>query len=165
MSKVYLAGHITGMTYNQATSWREYTTEILAKLGVQALSPMRGKEFLASAATLIPNDGRFGHISPTASPGGITGRDRNDVRTSDVILMNLQGEDKISAGSMIELGWADAWRKPVVLVVDEDADIARHVMVETIATYITTSQYLALQLVALLLGIPAAEFDAEVNNG
>ena len=37
----------------------------------------------------------------------------------DVVLMYLIGAKKVSIGTMIEAGWADAYRKPVVLVLED----------------------------------------------
>jgi len=39
--RVYLAGPITGLTYNGATTWREDARSYLAAKGITAYSPMR----------------------------------------------------------------------------------------------------------------------------
>ena len=43
---VYQAGPIKGCSYKGATDGREYAAAELRKRGIEALSPMRGKEFL-----------------------------------------------------------------------------------------------------------------------
>lgn len=109
--RVYLAGPIRHTSYEGATGWRKEVGSILRMAGVEPLSPMRGKEYLNTmmpidlTGTLRP-DGSFNH--PLSKPAAINGRDRFDVMSSDIIFMNLVGSDKVSIGSMIEIGWADA---------------------------------------------------------
>ena len=44
---VYLAGHISGITYDEATEWRHRAAEQLRRdNAVVSLDPMRGKECL-----------------------------------------------------------------------------------------------------------------------
>ena len=52
MKTVYLAGPITGLTYDGATDWRAYAKARLAKFGIQAVSPMRAKEFLKALPSM-----------------------------------------------------------------------------------------------------------------
>jgi len=49
---------------------------------------------------------------PLVSPPGAVGRDRFDVQTCDLLLVNLLGATSVSIGTMFELAWTDAWRKP-----------------------------------------------------
>lgn len=53
-------------------------------------------------------------------------RDRFDVRTADALLINLLGAPRVSIGTMVELGWADAYRIPVVTVMDPDDKLNPH---------------------------------------
>lgn len=79
---------------------------------------MRAKEYLSHLENIDKTGNRqYGILS-----GGkaIVARDRNDVLTCDAVLMNLSGADKVSIGTMIEVGWADAFRKPIVLVLEKD---------------------------------------------
>lgn len=43
---VYLAGPISGCSYEGATDWRDHATAVLARDGIKGLSPMRAKEYL-----------------------------------------------------------------------------------------------------------------------
>ncbi len=112
---VYLAGPISGLLYNDATDWREYAALVLATHGVETKSPMRHKDFLKQTGLL--SDQGYSE-DPLTSPHGIVTRDRNDTQTSDVVLLNLLGAKTASIGSMVELGWADSVRTPVVTVLD-----------------------------------------------
>ena len=44
MHTVYLAGPITGLTYDGATDWRHAVAADLNSVGIKGLSPMRGKD-------------------------------------------------------------------------------------------------------------------------
>ena len=46
MKQVYLAGPITGLTFEGCTDWRDYAIASLADNAIKGLSPMRAKEFL-----------------------------------------------------------------------------------------------------------------------
>lgn len=117
--KVYLAGQITGLTYGEAVGWREQVTKELEKEGIHCYSPMRAKEYLDKVGELKATFEEYGALNPLSTSKGITTRDRWDCTTADVVLMNLLGMDRISAGCMIELGWADMARVPVVLCMEE----------------------------------------------
>lgn len=155
--RLYLAGPITGLNYKGANDWRE---EVRKELWpeIEAFSPMRGKSYLAKLPVI--GDARaqqgdltrdsYGLANVMSSPAGITGRDRNDVMKSDAVLMNLLGAERISVGTMIEAGWADAFRKPVILVREENS-MHRHGMLDTIATYAVDNLDEALHLTRVLL--------------
>jgi nucleoside 2-deoxyribosyltransferase len=155
--RLYLAGPITGLNYKGATDWRE-AVEAELKPGIVSLSPMRGKKYLEALPIItdaraqqgsLQND-PYGFRQVMSSPKGITDRDRNDVLRSDAVLMNLLGAERISVGTMIEAGWADAFRKPVILVRENDS-IHRHGMLDTIATYAVDNLDEALHLTRVLL--------------
>lgn len=150
--KVYLAGPITGLTYAGATDWREYAQKLLAP-HIAGMSPMRGKDYLA-AYGVIGGTPEEAYMKETiSSQSGILGRDRNDVKTADAILMNLAGAKQVSIGTMIEAGWADAYRIPIVLVTDDD-NIHKHVMLHGLATNIVQDLDQAVYLIRVLLGAP-----------
>lgn len=154
---VYLAGPITGLNYRGATDWREEVERELLP-AIVSLTPMRGKKYLEALPVITDARAQQGSLATDpygfkqvmSSPKGITDRDRNDVRRSDAILMNLLGSERISVGTMIEAGWADAYRKPVILV-REDDNMHRHGMLDTIATYAIDNLEEALHLTRVLL--------------
>ena len=136
MSKlVYLVGPIDGLNYERCAAWREYAIEELAKDGIIGLSPMRAKEFLKHHPKMV--DGVSDHI--LASDSGLTSRDIWDVRRSDAILFNLLGAEKISIGTMIEYGWASAFDKPMIAVIEkkekEKKNVHEHPMIRRLTNY------------------------------
>jgi len=132
--RVYLAGPITGLNYQGATDWREHVIEELLP-GIIGVSPMRGKAYLRDYGVIGgTSDEAYTKISVLAHPKGVICRDRWDVTTCDAVLMNLLGAERVSIGTMIEAGWADAARKPVI-VVREPTNVHAHMMLDEIAGY------------------------------
>ena len=109
---VYLAGPISGTSYGESTDWRESIAEKIYPH--TALSPMRGKSYLSSEAAIADS-----YDTPLSCAKGIITRDRWDVERCDIVLVNLLGASRVSIGTMMEIAWADAYRKPVVLVMEE----------------------------------------------
>jgi len=146
MSLVYLAGPMDGLTYVECDEWRRIAAERLKDHGITAVSPLRGKrgveEFSATTTS-----------GPIDTDAGITGRDRWDVQRADMVFVNLFGAAKVSIGTMIELGWADAARVPVVVLMSPN-NIHNHPMVRNIATYLTDDFDEALDLVVTALRRP-----------
>ena len=146
----YLAGPIAGLVYEEATDWRVSAADKLSSLGVQALSPMRGKSFLRGTGPI----GKRPYDSVLASDAGITTRDRFDVMRSDAVLFNLLGTESTSIGTMIEIGWADALRKPIILAI-EDGNVHWHPMVRAAAGYLVSTLDEAVDIVGYVLGTGA----------
>ena len=127
-SMVYLAGPIAGLGYDETTDWRNVVTMELHP--IKCLSPMRGKEYLQGEKQDVHNHVFMpGYETAISGPKGIVSRDRFDVTRCDLVFMNLVrsnkdtdtlGANKVSIGTMVELGWADAYRKPVVVILDDN---------------------------------------------
>lgn len=115
-NKVYLAGPITGTSYGESTEWRDEMKARLADVGIAGYSPMRGKAYLSAEDKIADSysDKTMSSIS------GINVRDRNDVRTSAALLVNLLGAKKASIGTVIEIALAVELNIPVVLVMEKD---------------------------------------------
>jgi nucleoside 2-deoxyribosyltransferase len=126
--RVYLAGPISGKTFDESEGWRDYARRMLhlTGTGIEAYSPMRAKEYLRDEGTIDP----FVQSPEVMStPSGITTRDRWDCTRADVVLANFADSgDRVSIGTCIELGWADISRVPVVGVLPED-NVHNHPMV------------------------------------
>jgi nucleoside 2-deoxyribosyltransferase len=131
MPSVYLAGPITGASYGDSTDWREHARAQLAQSGIVGVSPMRGKDYLRGEGAV--KDAYAEH--PLSAAPGITARDRFDVRRCDLVLLNVLGAERVSIGSCIEVGWADAYRKPLILVC-EPYNPHWHAMVRQIAGFV-----------------------------
>jgi nucleoside 2-deoxyribosyltransferase len=143
----YLAGPITGTTYDGSTSWRDSAIVELAKAGIIGISPMRGKDYLLDRTSI--SDAYDEYVLSTQK--GIVTRDRWDCQRSDVVLVNVLGATKVSIGTVIELGWADAARRPIILVMDE-GNPHDHAMVRELAGFIVPTLEQGLALVSILLG-------------
>lgn len=115
--KVYLAGPITGLSYDGAVDWREtFQREAEAlERGIECKSPMRLKEHL-SDVTEFSGVGYDTSADTIMDSRAVVGRDIWDVRTADVVLMNLAGAERISIGTMCELGFAAALNKLIITV-------------------------------------------------
>lgn len=145
--RVYLAGQIAGLTYGDAQDWRLHVRAVLSVHGIAAFSPLRGKDFLYGAGVLESSV----ETHPLSTAKGLTARDREDVRRADAVLMYLPSAERISIGTMIEIGWADAWRVPIVLVTPPDSAYATHPMVKECAAYVVGDLQSAVSILSALL--------------
>lgn len=149
--KVYLAGPMTGTTPLGANGWRERAGECLLAMGIRALSPLRGKGFpVGEIDCNSPTEGLW------SSDVSLTRRDYNDCTKADAVLMNLAGAEKVSVGTLIELGWATAKEVPVVVILDQNnpKNPYNHPMVRALATCLVGSLRDGVRAVRELL-IPA----------
>lgn len=146
MSKVYLAGPISGLTYGASEIWR---TEFIATLkdypSIECFSPLRAKEYLVDAGVLEQS-----YAQPLSCGRGIMTRDHNDCLTSDVIVCNLTGVQRVSIGSVMECAWAHAYRKPLIMIM-EKGNVHEHPMIrEAIGFHVETVAEAAMIVKALL---------------
>jgi len=144
---VYLAGPIKFLTYDEASEWREQARDLFEAYGILVLSPMRGKEYLKSVGVI---DGDYPQALSTQA--AITARDRFDVQRCDLVLFNFLGASVPSVGTCIEVGWADAFRKPAVMCLEENTDNPHdHPMVRQVCGWRATSLDAAVDLAARIL--------------
>lgn len=138
MFRIYLAGSISGLSYEDASlGWRKDISRMFYPTPqIKCYSPMRAKEFLADVGQL------FGSYDehPLSTERGIVTRDRNDVMKCDVMIACfLESQGNVSLGTAIEFGWADAWDKPVIMVAEKDDPHRVHPMLRRLAGYIVES--------------------------
>ena len=146
--KVYLAGPITGLTYEGATDWRQAVVDWLKDYDIVGVDPMRGKNYLRDGGPL--DDAYPQHVMSTQK--AIVTRDRFDIMNCDLVMMNLLGAKNISIGTMAELGWADAYRKPIVLVMEPEGNPHDHAFVREIAGWRVEDLIVATAVVIAVLG-------------
>lgn len=144
---VYLCGPITGLTYEQATEERNRVAEIFEDHDIEAKTPMRGKIYILDDQELKAK----GYEEVSRTDKAIVGRDRNDVRTSSVVLADLRGATRVSIGSMVEFGWADAYRVPIVTVMDQEGNPHDHGFVHQLSVYVVHDIHEAIELTLLLV--------------
>jgi len=149
---VYLSGPITGQTPGGAKVWRDYAEDHLSQAGITVYSPMRMEKYLDHIGNGVygPEVFNVSYGSVPIEAQGLVTRDRFDVQTCDVMLMYLCDARQISVGTMIELGMADAFRTPVVAVMEED-NLHVHPMVTAIAGYVVKTLDQGLEIVEAIL--------------
>ena len=108
--RVYRGGPITGLTHVEVTAWRnEVGMKLLAK-GIQPVDPMRDTPRPLGGGA-YDDDPKW--LNLNFDPYG---RDRSDIEGSDVILFNFLGAERVSIGSLWELGYASAGGQYIVVV-------------------------------------------------
>ncbi|MBF6571704.1 MAG: nucleoside 2-deoxyribosyltransferase, partial [Candidatus Binataceae bacterium] len=120
--RVYLAGPIAGLSYDDAVDWRAQASHDLATRGIEALSPMRAKHALEERR-ISTNFRDYAGSGPFYTSRGIMTRDFNDVKRSDALLVNLLGLRKQTTDTVMELGWAFALQKPTVVVIEPTGNV------------------------------------------
>ena len=93
--------------------------------------------------------------SPFNTKSAIIGRDRADCTGADLIFMNLLGANKVSIGTMVELAWADASRKPVIVCIEKDGNPHDSPHVRGLATYIVEDLDSGIAVARCLFNSPA----------
>lgn len=159
---IYLAGPITGYNFGEVNDWREIAKERLEASGIKCYSPLRGKAIQGIIDQEIIQGSYEG--TAIASAKGIMGRDRFDCTRVDAVLMNLAGAKHVSIGTMIEIGWADLSRRPIIIIMEKD-NIHQHPMVTEAATYIVHDLENAMELVELLFDVEKEEYgEVKITN-
>lgn len=142
---LYCAGPISGVSYGNSTDWREYIANKLPT-HIKAVSPMRGKKYLVHEKSI--KDSYEDH--PLSCQKGITCRDRMDVMRCDMVLVNFLGADRVSIGSVMEIAWADAWRKPIIVVMEKN-NIHSHAMLKEVSGFIVSDLDEAIMIATAVL--------------
>jgi nucleoside 2-deoxyribosyltransferase len=139
---VYLAGPIGGLTYDEATKWRDHVTNELGRFGIKCLSPLRAAIHLRHADGLLGDceiqAGTKPAVEAMSTPKGVVTRDKFDATHCDVLLVNLLEAKKVSIGTCVEIGWANALNIPIIVVMEAD-NIHSHAFVRESASFITES--------------------------
>lgn len=124
MAKVYLSGPITGMDYGNARfGWRKVFAEGLGE-GIVPLSPMRHEGHLAEMKTAMSVEAlkKFekekNHIF--SHPKMIVSKDMLDIEQCDLVVVNLLGAERVSQGTVWEMGYAKGKGKQIVVITDKD---------------------------------------------
>jgi nucleoside 2-deoxyribosyltransferase len=166
---VYTAGPITDCDHSEANDWREKVRKEFKKSNIHTISPMRGKPALEKGQKYTAAVTR-GFTDPLRTSDGINTRDYNDVRRADLIFVNMLGAKKVSIGTVMEVAWARAFNKPVVLVMEESGNPHDHWMfkfpcgfiVPTIEEGIRVAEYVLLTDNEM---IENAEISAQIGCG
>lgn len=144
---VYLAGSITGLTFREASEWRERARLMLEDVADVA-DPMRGKQSIANNPD--PLDCQYPGKGKLLEPKAIFHRDRNDVGRSDALLVNLSQIDKPSIGTAFELAWSFELRIPAIVIIRPEQ--ARHPFIVGSATVMVENLEEGVRVVRSFLG-------------
>lgn len=153
MKYVYLAGPITGVSYDDTVNWRQRVSDAFLP-GIVGVSPMRVKEFLAAEKAI-------GHSYPEHEIMGaavpICTRDFYDCTHADMVLAYLpmwarSKSGSVSVGTCMELGWASGAGNPLV-VVSDDPMVTTHPLVQGKAGWIVPRLEDGVAAVNAVLGI------------
>ena len=145
--RVYLAGPISGTSYDECTGWRERVASELGPIA-DCVSPMRGKHYLRNERIL---DGvTFYPERVLSTVQAVTYRDRWDLSCCDIMLANFTDASHVSIGTCIEFGWADAARKPIIVVLP-DGNPHDHGMLRFMATAVVKSLDEAIEVIKILV--------------
>lgn len=148
MNYIYLAGPITGITFDKATDWRFCVSMALNTDQVRCLSPLRGKDYLKKEGTL--HSGTYDGTLTSAK--GIMGRDFFDCTRSSVVIFNLRDAERVSIGTMMELAWCFQKQIPTIVVMEASGNLHDHVMVREAITYRVLDVEEAITVAKILLG-------------
>jgi nucleoside 2-deoxyribosyltransferase len=138
---IYLAGPITGLKYEDARyGWRGDFAKRMAEVAphIECFSPMRAKEFLDGQQSLQCKGEDLERIGNALSrPLGILTRDANDVSNRDLVVANFLGAERVSIGTVWEIGFAAAQipRKPLIVIMEAEGNCHDHVFVTHTAGY------------------------------
>lgn len=124
---IYLAGPITGLTYGEARhGWRKEFGEIMSRQSphIECFSPMRQKDFLEGQEDLKGDAEALERLDHAlARPHGILTRDFNDVTQRDAVVACFLGAQRVSIGTVWEIGVAYAHKKPLVVIMEPSEKI------------------------------------------
>jgi hypothetical protein len=144
---VYLCGPITGISTPKAIAWRRKVIDALEN-HARIIDPTRDspnptrQSDEAEARPLTT--ARLLHGKRTVA------RDRFDLQRSDLVLACFLGAKAVSIGAVGEIFWADAFRKPVIIVREEN-NVHNHDMLNDLAGWIFDDLDAAVEQIKRLL--------------
>lgn len=125
--KIYLAGAITGKSYEEVVSAYQEKTHFFEELGYQVLCPMTGET------------------------NSIFERDKWMVSQSDIVLADLSTAIRVSIETMMELAWASLLGKHTILVMPKGG-VHEHAFVLDAADMVFEELDSAYEYLSMLIG-------------
>ena len=130
-TKVYLAGPIAGLTEGEAKDWRNDVAHDLKIAGFIPVSPLRSEPAINGIYQLYYDDPLYG------TKEAIAAKNELDVRSCNITLAYMPREfskRRPSYGTTVEVAWAYALSKPVILVSD-DPYVFEHPLISRCASW------------------------------
>jgi Nucleoside 2-deoxyribosyltransferase len=128
---IYLTGPITGVDLTLSDGWRR---RLENELGAVAAIFDPVKEG-AVHEPLYRSAGATARLPMREFGEALAERNKAAIQTCDLLYANLKGATGISLGSVGEIFWADAFRKPILIVRDEFNNPHDHLLLNAIATW------------------------------
>lgn len=123
---VYLYGPITGLSFAGAQDWRTWMRRQLAPHGIDAVSPLRFKDYLANLDEISGHGREYADMGVLSTPPAVIARDKFDVLRADLLLGNFLGADRVSIGSMFEQAWAHQKHTPIAAALEPEGNPHDH---------------------------------------
>jgi len=145
---VYLAGPICGCTHSEANDWRVWVVAKLKEHGIVGISPLRCEPLVGERYSSVYGDPRFGTARAIGSKNVF------DVMNCDMVLAYLpkQADGRPqSYGTICELAWGFAFRRPTILVSD-DKYVMEHPVLNTCAGWLISDLQQAVDVCVGILG-------------
>ena len=151
MHNIYLAGPVTGLSFDRAASWRydfvRYFRAISGRLDAVFRNPLRGKEDVLNGVDRMEDV----YAHPLMTEHAIMESSYQDVINSDYVVANFLGAEKVSIGTVMEIGWAFDNRVPVILIMEKEGNVHDHSMIRMACAYRAESVMEAAKLLGHLL--------------
>lgn len=119
---VYLSGPMAGLTYEEGNVWRDQVKEALGE-DIICLNPFRNLQHLGKVERYYKSSlGGYADHALT--------RDFLDTKRADLIAVNLLEATQTSIGTVMEIAWAHALQKPIIVAMREDDEFHKHILIE-----------------------------------
>lgn len=145
---VYLAGPVTGLWRVDAADWRQEADAGLLVHNIHTIDPLRMLPPSIGPRDVLADD--MEGACSASDPSAVLARCHWDVQRCDVVLVNMNGATTVSIGTTMEIAWAVAYNKPIVIV-DEPNGPHDHCMIRSSTPYFFASLDDAIDVIYRLL--------------
>lgn len=121
---IYLAGPMTGLSWEKTLAWREHVEVELGR-DWKILSPARPQQDQDRTKVLKLQTQENNELNLWDTATGVVASDTFLIDQSDWVLANFLGAEKISVGTVWELGYAYHARKKIIVLMSKE-DIHNH---------------------------------------
>lgn len=136
---VYLGGAFAQFSAEEVRA-KQAELEALLPPFVTCFKPQHNSEYCPSLGD------RLGKV--------LTTRDHEMIKRCDLLILDVLGPRKASAGSFIEIGWASGMGKPIVMIAEPD-NLHRHIMAMNLITAAVETRAQAAALAGKLMEVAA----------